>query len=146
MAGIIPVMGEYRYAIDQKHRLFIPAKHREALGDPLVIFPNFRTPSLRVVSVEQWEEIFARISALPAAKRELMLSFLNSKGDTLSPDSQGRVTLNQGLVDHAGLSGQVVIVGCGKDAAIWSAENYRPVTVSDFGEMIAEYADEADVF
>ena len=112
------------------------------------IFPDedFRNPSLRVVSVEQWEEIFARISALPAAKRELMLSFLNSKGDTVSPDAQGRVTLNQGLVDHAGLSGQVVIVGCGKDAAIWSAENYRPVTVSDFGEMIAEYADEADVF
>ena len=143
---IMPVMGEYRYTIDAKNRLFIPAKHREALGETLVIYPNLRNDSLRICSVDEWRETVEKISRLPAQDREELLSYFNKKGDTFTPDSQGRVTLNQSLVDHAGLSGQVVIIGCGRNAAIWSAEKYDGIDDSAARGKLAELADRADVF
>jgi len=145
LSDIMPVMGEYRYTIDSKNRLFIPAKHREALGETLVIYPNLRNDSLKICSVDEWREMIEKILKLPAADREELLSYFNKKGDTFSPDSQGRVTLTQPLVDHAGLSGQVVIIGCGRNAAIWAASKYDAIDDTAARSKLAELADRADV-
>ncbi len=145
MLNIMPVMGEYRYVIDKKNRLFIPAKHRDALGETLVIYPNLRNDSLKICSVAEWREIIEKIQRLPAADREELLSFFNKKGDTFVPDAQGRVTLNQALVDHAHLDGNVVIIGCGQNAAIWSADIYDGIDDTATKSKLAELADRADV-
>ena len=39
-------------------------------------------------------------------------------------DAQGRVTLNDTLIKRANIVKDAVIVGCGRYAEIWSAEDY----------------------
>ena len=121
----IPITGTYRHNVDSKNRIFIPAKHREAIGSPLVVFPSIRDRSLKIYSVEEWRAFTQKIETMVAREREQALRYYNESSDTLTPDSQGRIVLNQDLVNHAGLSGGAVIVGCGKYAEIWSVEEYE---------------------
>lgn len=145
MADIKPVMGEYRHNIDAKNRVFVPAKHREALGELLVVYPNIRNKSLKVCSVDQWKSINDRINSLPAEKREALNRFFNSTGDTFEPDTQGRITLSKALVDHAGLTGTVVIIGCGTTAEIWSEKEYGAMKASMDMDLLLAAAEDADV-
>ena len=145
MADVKPVMGEYRHNIDAKNRVFIPAKHRDALGELLVIYPGLRNKCLKVCSVDQWKIINDRINSLPADRREALNRFFNSTGDTFEPDSQGRVTLTKSLVDHAGLTGTVVIIGCGINAEIWSESEYTAMKSGVDMELLLAAAEEADV-
>ena len=46
--------GEYRHSVDAKNRLFIPAKHREELGEELIVARDIRTQMLKVFSLEGW--------------------------------------------------------------------------------------------
>ena len=145
MLDILPVMGVYNYTMDAKNRIFIPAKHREALGSPLVVYPSIRSKSLKLCSLDEWRHITEKLSALPVREREPIMRFFNRRGDSLVPDSQGRVTLNSDLVEYAGLSGGIVIVGCGQNAEIWSAEGYAALTASEDLEAMRAAAENADV-
>ncbi len=145
MLDIMPVMGEYRHNIDSKNRLFIPAKHREALGTPLVVYPNIRTKTLKICSVAEWRAITEKMTALPVAQRENLMRFFNRMGDTFEPDAQGRVTLNQALVDYAGLKGSVYIIGCGQNAEIWSEKEYEAMSSTLVTDELLAAAEEADV-
>lgn len=126
----IPITGTYRHNLDAKNRIFIPAKHRDALGSPLVVFPSIRDRSLKVYSVEEWRAFTEKIETMVAKEREQVLRYYNENSDTLTPDAQGRIVLNQNLVDYAGLAGGAVIVGCGKYAEIWSVEEHEKLKAS----------------
>ncbi|MCQ2353656.1 MAG: hypothetical protein MJ102_00970 [Clostridia bacterium] len=121
---MMPITGTYRHTLDSKNRLFLPSRHRDALGSPIVIYPSIRDHSLKVCSVEEWEKYVGKIENLPTKDREKAMRFFNENADTLVPDSQGRIVINQGLVDFSGISGTAVIVGCGKSVEIWSVEEY----------------------
>lgn len=140
---IMPITGTYRHTLDSKNRLFIPARHRDALGSPIVVYPSIRDRSLKVCSVEEWEKYVNKIEALPTKEREKALRFFNENGDTLVPDSQGRIVINQGLVEYSGLSGTAVIVGCGRSAEIWSTEEYdkmkEAVDVDDIRAVLESF-------
>ena len=147
MLDILPVMGEYRYNMDGKNRVFIPSKHREALGSPLIIYPSIRDRALKVCSLGEWREITEKIQSLPVREREPLMRFFNRMGDTFVHDSQGRVTLNADLVEYAGLSGTVVIIGCGQNAEIWSSEEYEKLGSSPSfdADVLRAAAENADV-
>ena len=118
--------GEYRHAIDTKKRLFIPAKHREVLGTSFIIVRDLYEPCLKVYPMAEWEAFIAPIEAMDADEAAPILRYLyreSVSGDDIL-DSQGRVTLNATLVKRAGIVKDAVIVGCGRYAEIWSAEEY----------------------
>ncbi|MCQ2427083.1 MAG: division/cell wall cluster transcriptional repressor MraZ [Clostridia bacterium] len=145
MLEIMPCMGVYNYNMDGKNRVFVPAKHREALGSPLIVYPSIRSKSLKVCSLDEWRHITEKLSGLPVKEREPIMRFFNRMGDSLVPDAQGRVTLNSELVEYAGLSGTVVIVGCGQNAEIWSKENYEALTAAEDLDAMRAAAENADV-
>ncbi|MBQ2241662.1 MAG: hypothetical protein II319_05940, partial [Clostridia bacterium] len=93
MAGFIPIMGRATHNLDSKNRIFIPAKHREALGANFVIFPNIKDRrSLVISSVEYLEELMRKIKESPkltGKEKAQMINYLNGNGDTLTPDAQG---------------------------------------------------------
>lgn len=130
MVPNIPITGTYRHNVDSKNRLFIPARHRDGIGSPLVVFPSIRDRSLKIYSVEEWKSFTEKIETMVAKEREQVLRYYNENSDTLTPDAQGRIVLNQNLVEYAGLSGGAVIVGCGKYAEIWSCEEYEKLKAS----------------
>ena len=129
------IMGTYTYNLDGKNRIFIPAKHREALGENFVIFPNIKNNQcLLISSAEYLANLIDKISQseqIPADDREAMKKYLSSFGDTLTPDAQGRVVLASNLVSWAGLGGPTVILGCQDHAELWNAAVYNETTKED---------------
>ena len=131
--------GEYRHSLDQKNRIFIPAKLREELGDTFVVAKSIRESCLKVYSPEGWEAYIAPIRALKRELSEKVLRFLHSSMAQVSPDSQGRITLPQELVDHAKIEKAAVVVGCSDYAEIWSEAEYDLMRSKiNVAEMLAE--------
>ena len=119
----------YNHTIDAKNRVFIPAKFREKLGDEIVISQSVREHCLKICSVAEWEKYLEPIKKLDRAQSEYVLRIMNGSSLSLPLDSTGRVQLTADLIAYAGLENkQVVIVGCGDYAEIWSEEAYRSKT------------------
>lgn len=132
MSDFIPMMGTYTYNLDSKNRIFIPAKHREALGGNFVVFPNPKDMrSLIISTVEYLDTLIKKIAdneEISSEDRSDMIGYLSGFGDTLTTDTQGRVVLAGALVEHAGLGGSTVIHGCYTHSEIWNAAVFQATT------------------
>jgi len=127
----------YNHTIDAKNRVFIPAKFRERLGDEIVISQSVRENCLKVCSVAEWDKYIEPIKKMDRAQSEFLLRVMNGTSITLLLDSTGRVQLTPELIKYAHLENkQVVIVGCGDYAEIWSEEAYNGKVKSADPDMI----------
>lgn len=116
--------GEYKHNLDPKNRLFIPAKHREELGESFVVAKSIREKCLRVYSMEEWKDYIRPIEALDGKDKERIVRALSRNAAQVSPDAQGRIVLTPDLIGYAEIVKNAVVVGCGKYAEIWSDANY----------------------
>ena len=116
--------GEYRHGLDNKNRLFIPAKHREELGESFVVSKSIRERCLRVYSMAEWDAYIEPIKRLDGKDKDRIIRALSRNAAQVSADSQGRIILTPDLIAHAELEKNAVIVGCGGYAEIWSDVNY----------------------
>lgn len=118
------LVGKYRHSLDGKNRLFIPAKHREQLGEKFVITRNV-DQSLSVYSMEEWEKYTEKLSVLPKTQARTIARFIYSNASEVVPDSQGRVIITPELKEFAAIEKNAVIVGCGDYSEIWSEERWN---------------------
>ena len=120
------LMGEFSHSLDEKGRLFMPAKLREELGKRFYISKGL-DGCLFVFDEAQWTTFEAKLNALPLARkgaRDLKRFFFSGAAEGLC-DKQGRVLLPQNLREHAHIQKDVVIVGVGNRAEIWAAEQWN---------------------
>ena len=110
---------EYRYSLDAKNRLAIPAKYREILGDTFIITRKL-DPCLAIYTHEEWQKYSDKIKALPDSVAMELKEFIFPKTLVAEPDSQGRVVIPADLKDYAQLDKNAVIIGVGDHAQIWS--------------------------
>lgn len=110
---------EYRYSLDAKNRIFIPAKYREVLGDDFVITRSI-DPCLALYTKEDWDKYSEKIKALPDSVALALKRFIFPKTAKGDPDSQGRVIIPSDLKEYAQLEKNAVIIGVGDHAEIWS--------------------------
>ena len=135
--------GEFNHAIDPKNRLFIPAKHREELGETFMVVRSIRENCIKVYSMEEWDNFLKPIMELPRKTSEATLRFLHRNATQVTPDSQGRILLSAGLVEHAQIIKNAVVVGCGSYAEIWSEENYLASVESEDIDALRAALEEA---
>ena len=110
----------------------MPAKFREELGE--VFYATKGTDeSVTVLSQQAWEELGAKICALPSAQTKDLKRFLFSSAAELIPDKQGRVLIPQVLRNYAHLEKDVVIIGTGSRVEIWDAQRWN-----DYNNAISE--------
>lgn len=116
-------LGEYKHSMDDKGRLFIPAKLRESLGKHFYISKGFDR-CLMIYDETQWAQFSAKLNALSMgqAKNRDIKRFFFSGADELTCDKQGRVLLASALRQYAGILRDIVIVGVGDKAEVWAAE------------------------
>lgn len=116
-------LGEYKHSMDDKGRLFIPAKLRESLGKHFYISKGFDR-CLMIYDEAQWAQFSAKLNALSMgqAKNRDIKRFFFSGADELTCDKQGRVLLASALRQYAGILRDIVIVGVGDKAEVWAAE------------------------
>ena len=116
--------GEFKHTLDPKKRLFIPAKHREELGESFMIARSIRDNCLKVYSMPEWDKYIEPILKMDRKDSEVILRTLHRNAAQVSPDAQGRIVLPTSLIEHAKIVKGAVVVGCGTYAEIWSEEEY----------------------
>ena len=130
--------GEFKHTLDPKKRLFIPAKHREELGESFMIARSIRDNCLKVYSMSEWDKYIEPILKMDRKDSEVILRTLHRNAAQVTPDAQGRIVLPASLIDHAKIVKGAVVVGCGTYAEIWSEEEYfANVEAENFEEIRA---------
>src|SRR5574341_2292966 len=98
--------GQYEHAIDDKGRLSIPAKLREALGkDKTLVLTSFDA-YITAFPMRAWRTIEERIRANPTFKRDMrdFLRLVYSSAEDAEIDSQGRSRSPQPLRPRGGVT------------------------------------------
>lgn len=129
--------GKYNHSLDSKNRIIIPSKLKEQLGDTITILRG-SDKCLTVYSAEEWEKYAQKIGELPKTKVKEVTRYLYSHSMEVKPDSQGRVMLTQEMMDFAGITKNIITVGCGKYAEIWSEEIWNEKNLDEEPENLTE--------
>jgi MraZ protein len=119
-------LGTYSPRLDEKGRLFLPAKFRDELAGGLVITKG-QERCLYVFAAEEFGRLTEQLRVAPlTAKgaRDYNRVFFASAHDEV-PDKQGRVTVPGPLRDYAGLSRDCVVIGANTRVEIWDADAWR---------------------
>ena len=135
------LVGEFHHALDAKNRLFIPAKYREELGESFYITRKTEK-CLAVYSEEEWGKFTQKLNMLPDSKVGPLKQFIYSKTINVVPDSNGRVVLTPALTAYADIVKNVVIIGVGDHAQIWSEEAWsakeQTVDLAAIADLLAQ--------
>ncbi len=120
------MIGKYPAKLDEKNRLFVPAKLRGELGDEFYVTlgVNCSRSCLTIYRAEDWKQLEANYSALPISQRAGATSLFFINANQCNPDKQFRFSLSQFLLDYAGIKRDVMIVGRAGQAEIWDAEAF----------------------
>jgi MraZ protein len=122
--------GEFRYTIDEKGRINIPAKFRKLLApgaNETFVITQGPEKCLDVYPLDEWEKtVESRLRALSPNKRahRFYMRTVMSKASEAQYDVQGRIGLPANLTEYAGIRKDVVIVGVLDKIEVWAAEQY----------------------
>ena len=130
--------GVTHLALDNKGRLAIPAKHREALGQPAdgrLVLTADPSHCLLLYPLLSWEPIQQRLMALSSfnEKTRALQRLLVGHADDVVLDGAGRILVPPALRQYATLDKRIVLVGQGNkfelwDDAKWQQETARAIT------------------
>jgi MraZ protein len=135
-------LGTYTPRLDDKGRMFLPAKFRDRLAAGIVVTRG-QERCLYVWPLADFEKVVAGMQATPTsnrAVRDYQRVFLSGASDEI-PDKQGRITVPAALRDYAGLSHECTVIGAGSrlevwDTAAWTA--YLEQTEQQFSDQSEE--------
>ena len=135
-------MGTYTPKLDEKGRLFLPAKFRDQLAEGLVVTRG-QEHCLTVWPAAEFGAIARRAQEAPvtnkAARDYIRFMFAGASDET--PDKQGRITIPTMLRDYASLRKDVVVIGVMNRVEIWDPAGWEEY--SERGEQaFAELSEE----
>ncbi len=145
----ISFTGEYRFAIDQKGRLNIPAKFRKALdpvNDRTFVITRGFDPCLLVYPIEEWSEVENQLSLLSSIKNKDR-NFVRSivRFATYSQyDGQGRIQIPEPLLQFGNIKKDVVIIGMIKKIELWSPEELDKIDMKNTQDIDNNFEDLAN--
>ena len=121
------MIGKYPAKLDEKNRLFVPAKLRVELGDDFYVTlgVNCGHRCLTVYTAQDWDTLSQNYNTLPISQRSAATSLIFMNATECNPDKQFRFGLTQFLLNYAGIGRDVMIVGRAGQAEIWDAEEFR---------------------
>ena len=135
-------LGTHTPRLDEKGRLFLPAKFRDELAEGVVITKG-QERCLYVFRQADFQAHGADLSGAPITARNVRdysRIFFSSASDEL-PDRQGRVTVPAPLRAYAGLTRDCVVIGANTRLEIWDAEAWR-LYEAEHEQAFAEQAEE----
>jgi MraZ protein len=121
------LLGEYDHTIDDKNRLTLPAKFRQAFDGGLVLTRGIER-CLYAYPRDEWAAtVESRLRELDPLSREgrVMQRYFFSGAAEGELDKQGRVMVPSSLSDYAGLGKEVVVAGIRDHLEIWDRASWR---------------------
>ena len=136
-------LGTYTPKLDDKGRLFLPAKFREELMAGLVVTTG-QERCLTVYKLGDFAEIAARVQAAPITVKGARDygRFLGANANQDTPDKQGRITITPMQRDYAALTKDVMVLGVINRIEIWDPARWQTYSdahedeFSDLGEEV----------
>ena len=124
--------GRFEHTIDDKGRLSIPAKFREALGKDKGVVLVGTDAYLSVFPMKAWRGIEDRLKSGPTFRKDIrdFLRNVYSSAEDAEIDSQGRVLISQALRQKAKIARDVVLIGAMDLIEIWDKPQWEAQAAS----------------
>lgn len=139
-------VGVFRHNLDDKGRLTIPSQWRpdvESEANDFLALPSLDGPYVTVLPpkmIAQLEERISQISMGDAEGRRAVRRVMQ-KAHRFACDKQGRINLNDKLIDYARIEKSTVLLGEISTFSIYSAEMYDQLNGDDSDDM-GSYAED----
>jgi MraZ protein len=140
---VLPVfLGTHSLRLDEKGRVFLPAKYREELSGGLVITKG-QERCLYVFPEAEFQRITEALRTAPVtakAVRDYSRVFFASASDEIL-DKQGRVTIPPALRAYAGLTRDCAVIGANTRLEIWDAAAWD-IYLADREQQFSDLSEE----
>ncbi|MBU1203005.1 division/cell wall cluster transcriptional repressor MraZ [Patescibacteria group bacterium] len=132
-------IGEYKYNLDDKNRLAMPAKFRALFKEGAVITKGLDS-CLFIYTAKEWKKLADKLANLPfsQAKSRAFSRMMLAGAMDVKLDAQGRVMLPDYLKQFATLNKKVVIAGLYNRLEVWDEKlwsKYQQVSEKDSNEI-----------
>jgi MraZ protein len=126
--------GTYTPKLDDKGRLFLPAKFREAMSEGLVITRG-QERSIDVRTRADFEAFTEKFRTAPQTDARIRAygRMLFALASEQVPDKQGRITITPELRDYASLQRDCVVIGIYDHVEIWEPTAWQRYTADQEG-------------
>ena len=135
-------LGTHTPRLDDKGRLFLPAKFRERLAGGLVVTRG-QERCLYIFPADEFVRVAESVRTAPVtskAVRDYLRVLLSGASDEI-PDKQGRVTVPSTLREYAGLTRDCTVIGAGSRVELWDTaawDTYLASTEQAFADQSEE--------
>ena len=121
------MIGKYTAKLDDKNRLFVPSKLRDELGADFYVTLgiNCGHRCLTVYKAADWQTLSDNYNTLPISQKGAATSLIFMNAVECEPDKQFRFGLSQFLLNYAGITKEVMIVGRAGQAEIWDVNEFE---------------------
>jgi len=113
--------GEFEYKIDDKGRVPIPPRFRNALKDGVVLTPGAEK-CITAYTLVEWKKLSTTLTTSPLSRSKMrkLSRALFATAFSTRIDGQGRIAIPAPLREHAGIIDEVVIAGANTYLEIWN--------------------------
>ncbi|MBV9390573.1 MAG: hypothetical protein JOY96_01635 [Verrucomicrobia bacterium] len=131
----VPIfVGEFRHAMDAKHRVTIPARWRKGDVDEFFAIPNVEGGFLMVMPPAEFRRMAEKVeqdATLPPNERRKFIRQFSSRAQHVVSDKQGRMVLPDEQRRSVNLQSEVVLVGTYSRFEIWNPEAWQRTSEDD---------------
>jgi MraZ protein len=135
-------LGTHTPRLDDKGRVFLPAKFRERLAGGVVLTRG-QERCLYVYPMDEFLRVAETMRVAPVTNkvvRDYLRVFLSGASDEI-PDKQGRVRVPATLREYAGLTRECTVIGAGSRVELWDTtawDTYLASTEQAFADQSEE--------
>lgn len=116
-------IGEYQATIDEKGRVSVPVKFRQALKSKIVVTRGLDN-SLFLYGLDEWKKLAEKLASLPisTANTRAFSRLMLAGAMDCEIDKQGRIIIPGYLKTFAKINKKVIVAGLYNRIEIWSDE------------------------
>ena len=122
------ISGEYRYAMDDKGRLMVPASIRKSIAGNLVVVTRGIDRCLWLFPPEEWKEVSTKLvgsSSLFLSRDRMIQRRFLAPAQEIEIDRSGRIAISPTLRNYAGLHKDCIVLGINSYVELWDEKTYR---------------------
>jgi MraZ protein len=124
-------IGKFKYSIDSKGRISIPAKLRKYVNpeaNESFIITRGTEKCIDIYPLDSWKELYEkklkRLNTFePNEARFLRMLLQEASEDSF--DTQSRISIPKSLIEYAGIKKEVLILGAMEKIEVWDPETYE---------------------
>ena len=121
------ITGEFRYSLDEKNRLLIPARIRVEIAGNSIILTRGVEQCLWLFTHEEWKKVCQSLigsTSLFQEKARLMQRRIIAPAQEAEIDRTGRIIIPPTLREFAGLRKECIILGIQTYLEVWDEAAY----------------------